>query len=100
MSEPSYQISREHLKFDKLKVARKRPSERERSGKQLEKQEALRCLKKHTNMPVSRCVKLMAAVDEGTVNKKRRLKSSPCKMPNPSTGGRRKYGSFVRRVAI
>lgn len=71
----------------------------ERDGKDLERQEAVRCIKK--TMTGERYMKLMAAVNDVSLNRKRRLKSSPCKRFSP-TRARRKHnhGSVMRRVAI
>ncbi|KAK3183017.1 hypothetical protein Dsin_030303 [Dipteronia sinensis] len=97
-SETSYHhISSEHLKLEN-KVKCKRTLEQD--AKDLERQEALRCLNK--NMSGSRRSKLMAAINDGSSNKKRKLNSSPCRRRASPRSGRRKHNhsSVARRVTI
>ncbi|KAJ0112649.1 hypothetical protein Patl1_03504 [Pistacia atlantica] len=102
-SKPSetYSVPREHLKLDHLKLESQLNGKRqlEKDDKAFERQEAIRCLKR--NMTGSRCLKLMAAVNDSSTNKKRRVKSSPCKRSSPRSA-RRKHSqsSVMRRVAI
>lgn len=92
----TYQVPREHLKLESKGACK---TQLERNGKDLERQEAVRCIKK--TMTGERYMKLMAAVNDVSLNRKRRLKSSPCKRFSP-TRARRKHnhGSVMRRVAI
>ncbi|KAJ0052477.1 hypothetical protein Pint_03439 [Pistacia integerrima] len=102
-SKPSetYSVPREHLKLDHLKLESQLNGKRqlEKDDKAFERQEAIRCLKR--NMTGSRCLKLMAAVNDGSTNKKRRVKSSPCKRSSPRSARRKhSHSSVMRRVAI
>ncbi|XP_044467196.1 ubiquitin carboxyl-terminal hydrolase 21-like isoform X2 [Mangifera indica] len=97
----TYAAPREHLKLDHSKLEDQVNGKRqlERDGKAFERQEAIRCLKR--NMTGSRCLKLMAAINDDSMNKKRRLKSSPCKRSSPRSARRKHSQSLVmRRVAI
>ncbi|KAL5862521.1 hypothetical protein ACOSQ3_000035 [Xanthoceras sorbifolium] len=95
-SETSYHhIPREHLKLDNQVKCKRRL---EQDGKDLERKEALRCLK---NMTGSRRMKFMAAINDGSLNKKRKLNSSPCRRASPRSARRKhNHGSVARRVTI
>ncbi|XP_031248788.1 ubiquitin carboxyl-terminal hydrolase 20-like [Pistacia vera] len=102
-SKPSetYSVPREHLKLYHLKLESQLNGKRqlEKDDKAFERQEAIRCLKR--NMTGSRCLKLMAAVNDGSTSKKRRVKSSPCKRSSPRSARRKhSHSSVMRRVAI
>lgn len=94
-SEVRYQIPRDHLKSEKPVSCKKRLSKDLEDSK---RKEAVRYLSR--SVPYSRGSKLIAAVlgnqSEGSLNKRKRMVSSPCKNSPPSTRRKANHNSVMQ----
>lgn len=94
-SEARYQIPRDHLKSEKPVSCKKRLSKDLEDSK---RKEAVRYLSR--SVPYSRGSKLIAAVlgnqNEGSLNKRKRMVSSPCKNSPPSNRRKANHNSVMQ----
>lgn len=100
LPEVRFQIPRNHLKLEK-QVSGKKRLNKERELEDSKSQEALRYLSKCGHS--ERRKKLIAAItenqSEGSLNKRKRMVSAPCKNSPPRTRRRPNHNAIVQPMA-